>query len=261
MPPPRRRRAWRTPVTVANLGEPWKAVVSAGKAVVVADAVARNCPVLNAGQTGYFRSAYSPELWACAVGMFDKLAPDDQLGLIYDSRALGEAGYAPLPDFLAVALKAQDARDSVVLATLAHQLAALDDLYKGSPAKRLSAPSPAPAYSRPSRASAGTRSPGRPTTTPSCVARSWAPSAGSTTPPSSPRPAGASPPGCRPRQPDRVRRQAVLSVIAAHADAATWTNSTRWARRPPTSPTRHASTPTSVPVMTRRWPIGRWRSR
>ena len=126
-------RAWRTPVTVWNIGEPWRVVVTADQPAVAADAVTRNCPVLNAGQTGYFRSAYSPELWGCVVGLFDKLTPEDQLGLIYDSRALGETGYAPLTDFLALGVKAPSATDPVVLTTFANQIAAFDNLYEGQP--------------------------------------------------------------------------------------------------------------------------------
>jgi aminopeptidase N len=126
-------RTWRTPVTVWNIGEPWKVVVSAGHPAIAADAVTRNGPLLNAGQTGYFRSAYSPELWQGVVGAFDRLNPEDQLGLIYDSRALGEAGYAPMTDFLALAVTAQGASDPVVARALVQELAAIDDLYKGLP--------------------------------------------------------------------------------------------------------------------------------
>ncbi|MDB5462429.1 MAG: aminopeptidase [Phenylobacterium sp.] len=129
-------RTWRTPVTVGNIGEPWRVVVSANGPAVAADAVTRNGPLLNAGQTGYFRSAYGPGLWDRIVPLFPRFNPEDQLGLIYDSRALGEAGYAPLTDFLALSRHAQDAADSVVLRTLASQLAGLDDLYNGQPGQK-----------------------------------------------------------------------------------------------------------------------------
>jgi aminopeptidase N len=124
-------RRWRTPVTVWNIGEPWRVVVSSDKAAVAADAVTRNAPLINAGQVGYFRSAYSPELWNGVVGIFGRLKPEDQLGLIYDSRALGEAGYAPMSNFLGLARTAQGSDDSVVLRALVQQLTALDDLYEG----------------------------------------------------------------------------------------------------------------------------------
>jgi len=127
-------RTWRTPVTVAGLGEPWRTVVSADKPASHA-APAGSKPLINAGQTSYFRSRYSPALEAALIARFGQLAPEDQLGLVYDSRALGETGYAPIADFLAIVGKAGDAKDPVVAATLANQASALDDLYKGQPGR------------------------------------------------------------------------------------------------------------------------------
>ena len=125
-------RTWRMPVTVAGLGEPWRALVSAKQPATKA-ASASATPLLNAGQTGYFRSRYSPELEVRALAAFPRLAPEDQLGLIYDGLALGEAGYAPMGDFLATAKAAQGADNSVVLRALAQQLDAVNDFYEGQP--------------------------------------------------------------------------------------------------------------------------------
>ncbi|HEY3949105.1 M1 family metallopeptidase [Phenylobacterium sp.] len=127
-------RAWRTPVAVTGAGAPWNTLVSAGAPAaraVPADAA----PLVNAGQVGYFRSRYSPALETRIVAAFPGLAPEDQLGLIYDSRALGEAGYAPLTDFMEVARKARDAQDPVVLRAFVNQLDAMDDNYKGLPGR------------------------------------------------------------------------------------------------------------------------------
>ena len=77
-------------------------MVSATSAVIKA-AWLLAAPPVNAGQTGYFRSRYSPELETRIVAAFPKLAAEVQLALVYVSRALGEAGYAPLTDFLVVA--------------------------------------------------------------------------------------------------------------------------------------------------------------
>ena len=93
-------------MTVTGLGEPWRTVVSA-KASAAKAAAAGATPLVNAGQTGYFRSRYSPELESLVIASFPRLGGADQLGLIYDSQALGQAGYAPMSDFLAVALQAQ----------------------------------------------------------------------------------------------------------------------------------------------------------
>jgi aminopeptidase N len=124
--------SWRTPVDVAGLDQPWSALVSATAPASRAAALGAG-PLINAGQSGYFRSHYSPSLWGHLLGRFDGLAAADQLGLIFDSRALGETGYAPLADFLALTLKAQNATEPEVLRTLAGQLVGLDDLYNGQP--------------------------------------------------------------------------------------------------------------------------------
>jgi aminopeptidase N len=125
-------RSWRTPITVTGLGEPWRPVVSA-KAPAAKAAAPGATPLVNAGQTGYFRTRYSPELSARIAARFAALAPEDQLGLIYDSQALGQAGYSPMADFLTVARNADGVRDPVVQKALAQQLDGLNDLYAGRP--------------------------------------------------------------------------------------------------------------------------------
>ncbi|WP_231754728.1 M1 family metallopeptidase [Phenylobacterium sp. CCH9-H3] len=121
-------QTWRTPVAVEAANGRWLEVVSAGAPKTVPAATPA---VINAGQTGYFRSAYSPALWASLAPTFARLPAADQLGLLYDSRALGEAGLAPMSDFLALARNAPADADPVVLEALAGQLGALDWLYGG----------------------------------------------------------------------------------------------------------------------------------
>jgi aminopeptidase N len=125
-------RTWRTPVTVTGLGEPWRTVVS-NKAPASKTAPPGATLLVNAGQTGYFRSRYSGGLSTRIAAAFPLLQPEDQLGLIYDSLALGQAGYAPMSDFMTIASSAQAASDTVVLKALTQQLAAVDDLYERQP--------------------------------------------------------------------------------------------------------------------------------
>jgi aminopeptidase N len=119
-------------VTVTGLGEPWRVVVS-NKAPASHPAAADAAPLVNAGQTGYFRSRYDGALAERVADAFPKLQPEDQLGLIYDSLALGEGGYEPMGDFMAIARSAEAASDPVVLKTLTQQLGGLDDLYEHQP--------------------------------------------------------------------------------------------------------------------------------
>jgi len=121
-------QTWRTPVNVQAANGHWMEVVSATTPKTVPAAAPA---VINAGQTGYFRSAYSPELWARLAPTFASLPTADQLGLLYDSRALGETGAQPMSDFLALAKNTPANADPVVLDALSSQLGALDWLYGG----------------------------------------------------------------------------------------------------------------------------------
>lgn len=121
-------QTWRTPVNVQGPNGHLLEVVSA-RAPKTVPLVAPI--ILNAGQTGYFRSGYTPALWARLAPTFPGLTPANQLGLLYDSRALGEAGLAPMSDFLDLAKNTPADADPVVLDTLASQLGAIDWLYEG----------------------------------------------------------------------------------------------------------------------------------
>jgi aminopeptidase N len=123
-------RTWHAPVAVKGAEAQWLGVVGAARPET---APVQGAAVVNAGQTGYFRTAYAPELWAKLAPQFASLAAADQLGLLYDSRALGEAGYVPMSDFLALTRYADPKADPVVLKTLAEQLDALDGYYDGRP--------------------------------------------------------------------------------------------------------------------------------
>ncbi|MDB5449209.1 MAG: aminopeptidase [Phenylobacterium sp.] len=125
-------RTWRTPVAVRSLDGhlAWDGVVSATSPAVLPGA--DDSPaVVNAGQTAYFRTAYASELWSRLAPRFASLTPEDQLGLIYDSRALGEAGYAPMSRFLALTRYADPGLDPIVLQTLADELVAVGGYYQG----------------------------------------------------------------------------------------------------------------------------------
>jgi aminopeptidase N len=122
---------WRTPVRVASTAPaaPWTGVVSRDeprRAPVPAGAL----PIVNAGQAGYFRTRYSPELWARFPPAFGSLAAADQLGLLYDARALADYGLAPIGRFLELSKVAPAVEEPVVLSAVANELAALARIYR-----------------------------------------------------------------------------------------------------------------------------------
>jgi aminopeptidase N len=124
---------WRTPVSVA--------VIRAGT-LPVAQVIAGSSPSsiavpgtppikINFGQTAYYRSYYPQEAFLALAEHFRLLAPADQLGLLYDSWALGEAGFTPLTDYLTLIQKAPPGAESAVWRQIIQTLLSIDRLYTG----------------------------------------------------------------------------------------------------------------------------------
>ena len=94
---------WRVPVTLQVLGndEKTKVVVEGGKAQLKLDGCG---PVLlNAGQSGYFRSSYDAQAFNNLSHSFAQLATIDQLGLLADTWALAFNGHQSFSDFMDIA--------------------------------------------------------------------------------------------------------------------------------------------------------------
>jgi len=126
-----RPQTWRTPVTISAPGEaPQTLVIEPGAPLQIP--LVRG-QVVNAGQAGYFRTAYHKALWRPLARRFASLPAADQLGLIYDTRALGEAGVAPMSAFLDLAAGVQPDVDPVVLTAFTGQLVSLDSQYERLP--------------------------------------------------------------------------------------------------------------------------------
>jgi aminopeptidase N len=89
---------WHVPVIAAAVGGQAAETVVQGKA----DLAVRGCgPVIvNAGQSGYYRTLYDPALFAAIARDFAKVAPIDQIGILNDAAALGLGGLEPVSDAL-----------------------------------------------------------------------------------------------------------------------------------------------------------------
>jgi hypothetical protein len=91
--------------------------------------VSGSAPIkLNAGQTVYYRVDYGGA-FAALADRFDAFDPADQLGLLNDAYALGEAGVAPISDYLDLTPKLSPATDRVVCRQIIETLLAIDSLY------------------------------------------------------------------------------------------------------------------------------------
>ena len=89
-------------------------------------------PVLvNAGQTGYYRTLYSPAQFAAIKGDFAKLAPIDQMGLMGDTWALGMAGLEPASGYLDLAQATSADADPQIWGDIAGSFSGLHEYYRG----------------------------------------------------------------------------------------------------------------------------------
>jgi aminopeptidase N len=122
---------WHVPVVVRYPdGTPWQGIVSADAPGDLPLRPAAGA-VVNAGQGGYFRTLYAPDLIGPLSDRFRSLAPMDQLGLLLDARALGLAGYEPLPDVLQLAGQVDSTVRPQVRSELVDILAGIADFYHG----------------------------------------------------------------------------------------------------------------------------------
>ncbi|MCS0612458.1 M1 family metallopeptidase [Massilia kyonggiensis] len=92
--------AWRVPVIAQIAGSTKQAstLVTGGKGTITLPGC--GAVIVNAGQSGYYRTLYTSADFAQLAQRFAGLAPIDQIGLLADSSALGLAGLQPASDAL-----------------------------------------------------------------------------------------------------------------------------------------------------------------
>jgi aminopeptidase N len=89
--------------------------------------------IVNAGQTGYYRTLYSAAAMQAIIGGFAGIPAIDQLGIMADSWQLGLASYAPPSVMLDLAAATPANADSRVWARVAATFSAIDSYYDGDP--------------------------------------------------------------------------------------------------------------------------------
>ena len=126
---------WHVPVIAKSIGSTNEArTVVDGKATLQVDGCG---PVLvNAGQSGYYRTLYTPTEFAAIKNDFTKLDPIDQLGLMDESWALGMAGLQPVSSFLDLAQKVPADADPQIWANVAGTFSGLNSYYRGDKARQ-----------------------------------------------------------------------------------------------------------------------------
>lgn len=88
-------QSWNVPVIAQILGgKPVSAIVSGGAGRM--EVPGCGTILVNAGQSGYYRTLYTPEMDKALAQNFAKLDPIDQVGVMANSNSLGSADYQPV---------------------------------------------------------------------------------------------------------------------------------------------------------------------
>ncbi|HEX5379096.1 MAG TPA: M1 family metallopeptidase [Phenylobacterium sp.] len=128
-------RGWRVPVRARAVGGDarFDGLVSAD----TTPALAHLAPpvVVNAGQTGYYRTLYAPDALAPLAERFAALPAADQIGLLDDANALGLAGYTPIANYLDLAARVPAEADAPVWRDAVAGLVGLDTYFDEGPAR------------------------------------------------------------------------------------------------------------------------------
>ena len=218
--------SWHVPVIAQASGTAMTArtLVNDGKATL--DVPGCGVIIVNAGQSGYYRTLYPPAQFAAIKDNFAKLAPIDQLGLMNDTWALGIAGLQPVSDSLDLAQATSADADPQVWGEVSDGFQSIDNEYDGDPARQAKFRTFAIARLAPEFVRIGwIGQPGE--SDPVTILRSQMvrtlSALGDRVVISEARrryAAQSSDPGAMPA----ALRKTILAVVARHADAATWDN-------------------------------------
>ena len=127
--------SWRVPVIAASLGgKEARTIVSGGAGTL---AVPGCGPiVVNSGQSGYYRTLYTPALLDGITASFARLKPIDQIGLLADNWGLGLAGYQSASEALDLVDAVPANANPQVWSRVSSILARVYDLHEGDPQRQ-----------------------------------------------------------------------------------------------------------------------------
>lgn len=134
--PDKKPLTWRVPVTIKplNAATAVRQLVTGGKATVSVPGCGPM--IVNAGQSGYHRTLYSPAQFAGIAKHFASIAAIDQLGILSDSWSLGLVGQQPATDVLVLATAIPTSADPQIWGKLAAIFGSLNEYYDGTPQRQ-----------------------------------------------------------------------------------------------------------------------------
>jgi aminopeptidase N len=126
-------KAWRVPVLASTLGgSEARTLVGGGAGTLTVPGC--NPLIVNSGQTGYYRTLYTPALLDRLTASFGRLKPIDQIGLLADTWGLGLAGYQSAAEALDMVDAVPANANPQVWARVAAVLSSVHDMYEADPA-------------------------------------------------------------------------------------------------------------------------------
>jgi aminopeptidase N len=126
--------AWRIPIRARSIDGGGEASLIMEKGEPASLSIPGCAPVVvNAGQSGYFRTLYSPAQLARLRTALEEVPEIDQLGLLSDALALGSTGLVPATSYLDFAGYVPADSDPLIWSLIARRLAAIDRVFDGSP--------------------------------------------------------------------------------------------------------------------------------
>lgn len=128
-------KAWRVPVIASSIGgAETRTLVTGGTGTLSVSGC--NPVVVNSGQTGYYRTLYSPALLERLTAGFPRLKPIDQIGLLADNWGLGLAGYQSAAEALDMVDAVPANANPQVWSRAAAILSSVHGMYEGDPVHR-----------------------------------------------------------------------------------------------------------------------------
>jgi aminopeptidase N len=126
---------WNVPVIAQTVGNaPVSAIISGGKGIMTVPGC--GAVLMNAGQSGYYRTLYTSEMVNALKDNFDKLPPIDQLGLLRDSQSLANSEYQDMTIPLALLDKVTADSNQRVMENAVGTLSGQYDLFNKEPVRQ-----------------------------------------------------------------------------------------------------------------------------
>ena len=124
---------WIVPVRLSTDGKTMKRVDVSGSAPVAANVPGCAPVIVNAGQSAYFRTVYTPAHLAALRANLAKLSLDDQLGLVGDAYGLANSNDQPIERYLELIGGIAPDAAPLLWSLVAAQLDGLDGLLDDTP--------------------------------------------------------------------------------------------------------------------------------